>query len=139
LLILFGGFPVLCSLSAAAQGPVLPDRYTVTVPRTMAPTMVPAVQDSDDLYTFEAAYVSCYRIRRCSAQDLYNFRNRPNWLTRLAPMAPLDSGTADGVLYVWVFVAVTPEENIVPRFRTASQIRDEHRAVSRPIDGSHQR
>jgi hypothetical protein len=133
--VLLGAAAVVLPMSAAAQGSVLSDRFSLTIPRTMAPTMMPIIPDSDEIYTFEASYTSCYRIRRCSAHDLYRFRDRPNWLTRLAPVAPAEGG-ADDLFYVWVFVPVTPEENIVPKFRMASQVRDEHRAVSRPIDRS---
>ena len=79
---------------------------------------------------------SCYRIGRCSAYDLYYFRDRPNRLTRLAPEAPAESvESPPSIHYQWFFVPVTPEENILPKYRTASQVRDEYRAVGRPIDG----
>jgi hypothetical protein len=107
--------------------------------RLMEPTMM-RVPYPDEMYAPpggapEAPYASCYRVGRCSAYDLYRFRDRPNWLTRLAPEAPSDSDAWQADPYMWVFVPVTPEENIRPKYRTASQVRDEHRAVSRPIDG----
>jgi hypothetical protein len=81
-------------------------------------------------------YASCYRVGRCSADDLYRFRDRPNRLTRLAPEAPPETVTwPASVQYIWFFVPVTPEEDILPKYRTASQVRDEYRAVGRPIDG----
>jgi len=81
-------------------------------------------------------YASCYRVGRCSADDLYRFRDRPNRLTRLAPEAPPETVTwPASVQYIWFFVPVTPEENILPKYRTSSQVRDEYRAVGRPIDG----
>ena len=78
---------------------------------------------------------SCYRIGRCSAYDLYFFRDRPNRLTRLAPQAPPQGGAPPAIQYQWVLAPVTPEENILPKYRTASRIRDEYRAVGTPIDG----
>ena len=81
------------------------------------------------------APASCYRIGRCSAYDLYLFRDRPNRLTRLAPQAPPEGGARLAIHYSWVLVPVTPEENILPKYRTASQVRDEYGAVGRPIDG----
>jgi len=84
----------------------------------------------------EDAPASCYRIGRCSAYDLYLFRDRPNRLTRLAPEAPPEGGARlPSIHYLWVLAPVTPEENILPTYRTASQVRDEYRAVGTPIDG----
>ena len=84
----------------------------------------------------EPAVPSCYRIGRCSAHDLYRFRGRPNWLTRLAPEAPQESVTeAAWMPYWWILGPPTSEENILPQYRAASQVREEYRAVSRPIDG----
>jgi len=128
---------LLFSIAAAAQGWIPPAPPADTVPRTMAPMMLQIVPYPDDIDGAEAPYASCYRVRRCSAYDLYVFRDRPNWLTRRAPGAPPESGTADGTVssYSWFFVPVTPEENILPKYRTASQVRAEHRSVSRPIQG----
>ena len=95
--------------------------------------MVRVVPHLDEMYALPAdAPPSCYRIGRCSVQDLYRFRNRPNRLTRLAPEAPQ---APSSIQYQWFLVPVTPEENIVQRYRTASQLRDEYRAVGSPIDG----
>ena len=95
--------------------------------------MVRVVPHLDEMYALPSdAPPSCYRIGRCSAQDLYRFRDRPNRLTRLAPEAP---PAPSSIQYQWFLVPVTPEENIVPRYRTASQLRDEYRAVGSPIDG----
>ena len=81
------------------------------------------------------APASCYRIGRCSLYDLYRFRDRPNRLTRLAPEAPPEGGARlPSIHYLWVLVPVTPEENILPKYRTASQVRDEYHAVGTPID-----
>jgi hypothetical protein len=82
------------------------------------------------------APASCYRIGRCSAYDLYRFRDRPNRLTRLAPEAPPEDAARLSLFqYRWVLVPVTPEENIRPKYRTASQVREEYRAVGTPTDG----
>ena len=81
------------------------------------------------------APASCYRIGRCTAYDLYLFRDRPNRLTRLAPQAPPEGGARQpSIHYLWVPAPVTPEENILPGYRTASQVRDEYRAVGTPMD-----
>ncbi len=80
-------------------------------------------------------YASCYRIGRCSLLDLYRFRDRPNRLTRLAPEAPSDTGAGNSWnSYRWVIVPITPDENIVPRYRGAGEVRAEHRTVGIPID-----
>ena len=105
----------------------------------MEPTLMRIVPYPDEMYTLSGvtpAVPSCYRIGRCSANDLYRFRDRPNRLTRLAPEAPPESVASQAsVRYMWFLVPVTPEENILPKYRTASQVRDEYRAVGRPIDG----
>jgi hypothetical protein len=125
---------MLLSASAAAQGPLASDRLSVSVPRQMALTMIEITPYPDETYTpygAEAPYASCYRVRRCSLYDLYRFADRPNWLTRLAPDAPKET---DPPVYTWRFVPVTPEENILPKYRTASQVRAEYRAVGSPLD-----
>ena len=104
--------------------------------------MMRVVPYPDEIYALpEVAPVvtySCYRIGRCSAYDLYRFRDRPNRLTRLAPEAPSETGASPpSIHYQWVFVPITPEENILPTYRPASQVRDEYRAVGRRIDGPH--
>jgi len=83
-------------------------------------------------------YASCYRIGRCSALDLYRFRNRPNRLTRLAPQAPSDAVEGNGWNpYRWVLVPITPDENILPDYRDAGQVRAEYRTVGMPIKDPH--
>ena len=136
-----GALGVLLSISAAAQGPIASDQPASSGP-FMEPTMMRVVPYPDEIYALpEVAPVvtySCYRIGRCSAYDLYRFRNRPNRLTRLAPEAPSETGASPpSIHYQWVFVPITPEENILPTYRTASQVRDEYRAVGRRIDGLH--
>jgi len=135
-----GAVGVLFSMSVAAQGLAASDQPAPVAPRLMGPTMMRVVPYPDEMYTLPdlapATSYSCYRIGRCTAYDLYRFRDRPNRLTRLAPEAPAEIDVLPPTnQYLWVFVPVTPEENIIPKYRTASQVRDEHRAVSRPIDG----
>jgi hypothetical protein len=135
-----GAVGVLLSMLAAAQGLIASDQPTSSTGVPVEPMMMP-VPYADEMYpVFRAAptlpYAPCYRIGRCSATDLYRFRDRPNRLTRLAPEAPPGSVAWSGaVRYTWSLVPVTPEENIVPKYRTASQLRDEYRAVSRSSDG----
>jgi len=136
-----GALGVLLSISAAAQGPIASDQPASSDP-FMAPTMMRVVPYPDEIYALpEVAPVvtySCYRIGRCSAYDLYRFKDRPNRLTRLAPEAPSKTGASPpSIHYQWFFVPITPEENILPTYRTASQVRDEYRAVGRRIDGLH--
>jgi hypothetical protein len=83
-----------------------------------------------------AVQYSCYRIGRCSAFDLHRFRDRPNRLTRLAPATLPGSVAAPPLLpFPRSFEPVTPDENIEPRYKAASQVRDEYRFVGTPIDG----
>jgi len=92
----------------------------------------------DEMYSLPgvapAVPYACYRVGRCSAYDLYRFRDRPNRLTRLAPEPPPEPPSSR---YVWLLVPVTPEENILPKYRTSSQVRDAYRTVGRPIDAPH--
>jgi hypothetical protein len=131
---------LLLSLSAAAQGPTASDQPAPSTGPLMEPTMMRVVPYPDEMYPLpgvapEVLY-SCYRIGRCSAYDLYRFRDRPNRLTRLAPEAPPETvALTPSNHYLWVFVPITPEENILPKYQTASQVRDEYRAVGRRIDG----
>ena len=127
---------VLLSMSAVAQGLIASDRPAFIIGPSFEPTMMPLVPYPDEMYTLPAIeQYSCYRVRRCSVYDLYYFADRPNRLTRLAPDAPTGRAASQApVSYLWFFVPVTPEENILPKYRTASQVRDEHRAVGRPID-----
>ena len=92
------------------------------------PTMIRVVRYPEEIYALPA----CYRVGRCSAYDLYRFRDRPNWLTRLAPEAPAEPPSIN---YVWFSVPVTPVENILPRYRRASLVRDEYRAVGEALAG----
>jgi hypothetical protein len=137
--ILPGAVGVVLSVSAAAHGVIASDQPpSVTGP--VEPTMMRVVPYPDEMDTLSGVadalpYASCYRVGRCSADDLYRFRDRPNRLTRLAPVAPPESvAWPRSVRYMWFLVPVTPEENIVPKHRTASQVRDEYRTVGRPID-----
>jgi hypothetical protein len=135
-----GAVGMLLSMSAAAQGPIASDQPASVTGPSMEPTMMRVVPYPEEMYTLPgvapAVPYSCYRVGRCSAYDLHRFRDRPNRLTRLAPEAPPESvALPPSIHYLWVFVPATPEENILPKYRTASQVRDEYRAVGRPIDG----
>ena len=134
-----GAVGMLLSISAAAQGPIASDQPASVTGPPIEPTMMRVVPYPDEMYTMpgvEPAVPSCYRIGRCSAYDLYRFKDRPNRLTRLAPEAPPEGvARPPSIHYLWFLVPVTPEENILPKYRTASQVRDEYRAVGRPIDG----
>ena len=97
--------------------------------------MMRVVPYADEAHMVPWDTPACYRIGRCSAYDLYRFRDRPNRLTRLAPEAPPRGGARrPSIDYLWVLVPVTPEENILPKYRAASQVRDQYRAVGTPID-----
>ena len=136
-----GAVGVLLSMSVAAQGLIASDQPAFVTGPSMEPTMMRVVPHPDEMYTLpvvapEVPYASCYRVGRCSAYDLYRFRDRPNRLTRLAPEAPPESVVwLPSIKYLWLLVPVTPEENILPKYRAAGQVRDEYRAVGRPIDG----
>ena len=137
-----GAVGMLLSMSAAAQGPIASNQAASVTGPSMEPTMMRVVPYPNKMYTLPgvapAVQYSCYRVGRCSAYDLHRFRDRPNRLTRLAPEAPQESvALPPSIHYLWVFVPATPEENILPKYRTASQVRDEYRAVGRPIDGPH--
>ena len=139
--ILLGAVAVMLAMSIAAQGLISSDQPTSITGAAMEPTMMRVVPYPDEMYTQSGVapavpYASCYRVGRCSAYDLYRFRDRPNRLTRLAPEAPPENvAWPASVRYMWFLVPVTPEENILPKYRTASQVRNEYRAVGRPIDG----
>ena len=137
-----GALGVLLSMSAAAaQGLIASDQPASVASPPIEPTMMWVVPYPAEMYALPGVaravpYASCYRVGRCSANDLYRFRDRPNRLTRLAPEAPPESVVRPAsVRYMWFLVVVTPEENILPKYRTASQVRDEYRAVGKPIDG----
>jgi hypothetical protein len=137
--VLPGAVGMLLSMSAVAQESTASDR-PAPIGRPFELTMMRVFPYPDETYAPPgiAPVPACYRLRRCSDYDLYYFRDRPNRLTRLAPEAPADSAELLPLNeYFWLFVPVTPEENILPKYRTASQVRDEHRAVGRPIDGPH--
>src|SRR5258705_3401136 len=131
---------MLLWMSSAAQGPIAAGQPASVTGPSMGATMMRVVPYPYEMYTLPGSapadpYASCYRVGRCSAYDLYRFRDRPNRLTRLAPEAPPESvAWPASARYIWFLVPVTPEENILPKYRTASQVRDEYRAVSRPID-----
>jgi hypothetical protein len=128
---------VVASMPASAQVPLeLADPADVRSP-PMAATFEWLIPDESYPHPgagIPAPYAWCYRVGRCSAYDLYRFRDRPNRLTRLVPV-PWDAPARHAsIRYGWFFVPVTPKENILPKYRAASQVRDEYRAVGRPID-----
>jgi hypothetical protein len=134
---LSGAVGMLLAVSAAAQGPIAPGEPDTGTGPFMQPTMMRVVPYPDETIPSPGSEVpviySCYRIGRCSAYDLYRFRDRPNRLTRLAPEAPPEAiASSPSTQYVWVFVPVTPEENILPKYRTASQVRDEYLQTRSP-------
>jgi hypothetical protein len=134
-----GAFGVLLSTSAAAQAPAASDQPEPGYGPPLGPTMMQLVPPYEPPVPHEVApgvpYASCYRIGRCSVLDLYRFRDRPNRLTRLAPEPPPDTVAGPAwIPYQWFLVPITPEQNIRPQYRAASQVRDEYRDVGRPID-----
>ena len=135
-----GAFGVLLSTVATAQGLIVTDQPASDAGPLTGPTMVQVVSYPDGMYALPEvapAVPSCFRIGRCSAYDLYRFKDRPNRLSRLAPEAPPATvSEAAWVPYRWSLIPATPEENIVPPYRASSMVRDEYRAVSRPIDAS---
>jgi len=130
---------MVLATSAMSQGPVTAPLATTT-DSPVGPTMVQQVPDPRESIALPefapgVPYASCYRIGRCSALDLYRFRDRPNRLTRLAPQPPSDTVEGNGWNpYRWVLVPITPDENILPRYRDAGQVRAEYRTVGMPID-----
>ena len=135
-----GAVAMLLSMSAVAQGPMASEQPAFVTGPYFEPTLMRVLPYPDKIYALPevepAVPYSCYRIGRCSAYDLYYFRDRPNRLTRLAPEAPPESATLPASIhYQWIFVPVTPEENILSTYRTASQVRDEYRTVGTPLDG----
>jgi hypothetical protein len=131
---------MLLSTSAISQGPVASDPLAAASDTPYGLTMMqPLSYPHEGIALPEIApgvpYASCYRIGRCSALDLYRFRDRPNRLTRLAPEAPSDTIAGNGWNpYRWVLVPITPDENVLPRYRDAGQVRAEYRTVGMPID-----
>jgi hypothetical protein len=134
-----GAVCVLLSMSAAAQAQIASDQPASVTDRLTSSTMTRVAPYPNKMYIVpgdEPEIPSCYRVGRCSAYDLYRFGDRPNRLTRLAPEAPSERVIRPPSLqYVWFFVPITPEDNILPRYRTAGQVREGYRAVGRPIDG----
>jgi len=122
-------------LSAAAQLAIASDPPPFVIDVRTEPTMIRVIPYPDEFSAapdVAPAVPSCYRVGRCSAHDLHRFRDRPNRLTRLAPQAPPEF-VMPPIEYLWVPAPVTPEENILPRYRTTSQVRDEYRAVGTPV------
>lgn len=126
---------VLFSMSAMGQEPIASQQPIPYIGAPPEPTLMRLVPYPDEMPALPGdAPASCYRIGRCSAYDLYRFRDRPNRLTRLAPEAPPESGARPpSIHYVWFFAPVTPAENILPKYRTTSQVREEYRAAGMPI------
>ncbi len=88
-----GAVAMLLWMSGAAQGPIAADQPASVTGPSMGATMMRFVPYPYEMYTLPGSapavpYASCYRVGRCSAYDLYRFRDRPNRLTRLAPEAP---------------------------------------------------
>lgn len=76
----------------------------------------------------------CLRFGRCSAFELYLFRDRPERLERLAPAAP-PSGFPPAVQMRNVFppdVTRTPDENILPEYRGKSLPREDYSESGKP-------
>jgi len=136
---IMGAVIMLLSMSAAAQGLFESYRPPFIAGPAAGPTMMRVVPYPEEMYTPPAAapiaQYSCYRVGRCSTDDLFRFRDRPNRLARLAAEAPENFALPASVQYLWTFVPITPEENILPKYRTASQVRDAYREVGRLIDG----
>ena len=134
--IIHGAIAGLLATSVAWQAPLASDRPASVIAAPTDQTMVRIVPYPDEM-PGPGDVPACYRIGRCSAYDLYFFRDRPNRLTRLAPEAPPEErARSASIHYQWVSAPVTPEENILPKYRTASQVRDEYRAVGSPIEGT---
>jgi hypothetical protein len=123
-----GAVGMLISMSVAAQGAVSSDEPTSRTGPPIEPTMMRVVRYPEEINTLPG----CFRVGRCSAFDLFRFRDRPNWLTRLAPEVPAEPPS---VQYVWSLAPVTPVENILPKYRSTSLVRDEYRAVGEALDG----
>jgi len=122
---------MLLSISATARDAMTPEQRLSLAGPLFEPTMTRVVAYPDEMY---AVPYSCYRIGRCSANELYYFADRPNNLTRLAPAVPGESAELrPSIYYEWLFVPITPRENILPKYRAASLVRDEYRAVGTPI------
>ena len=105
-----GAVGVLLSMSAAGQGPIASDQPVSGIGAPTEPTMMRVAPYPGEMHTLHGdAPPSCLRIGRCSAYDLYRFRDRPNRLTRLAPEAPTEGGAGPpSIHYLWFLVPVTP-------------------------------
>src|SRR5262245_43573817 len=115
---------MVVAMTVAAQDLTASESPAPQASYSMAPAMARLVLGSDEIYTplgAESAVPSCYRIGRCSALDLYRFRDRPNRLLRLAPETPLRPPATE---YIWILLPATPAENIIPKFQAASQVRE---------------
>jgi len=88
-----------------------------------------------DPLRFEDDLPSCYRYGRCSLRDIERFRDRPYRLERLAPAPPVANPPVDYGASPWGFgyAPPTPEENIQPEYRGASQPRAEFEESGQPI------
>jgi len=88
-----------------------------------------------DPLRFEDGLPSCYRYGRCSLRDIEFFRDRPHRLERLAPAPPSANPAVDYGAPLWGFgyVPPTPEENIQPEYRGASQPRAEFERSGQPL------
>lgn len=76
---------------------------------------------------------SCYRVGRCTLDDLYALGGRPDRLDRLAPTAPDAPGPPPaGRGYRPSPVPPTPEDEIQPGYRGASLPREEFRESGTP-------
>jgi hypothetical protein len=87
-----------------------------------------------DPLRFEAGLPSCYRFGRCSLRDVEFFRDRPHRLDRLAPTAPKGASAPSGHpdLVFPGYAPPTPEANIQPEYRGASQPREEFSGSGQP-------
>lgn len=136
--IVAGALLLVCSGSAPAQQSAPSPPSSIDERPLAAPMMLVPYPIEVDI-PIEVApgvpYASCYRIGRCSLRDLYRYSDKPNRLTRLAPEPPPESVIGSGwTAYRWVFVPITPNENIHPRYRGVGEVRSEYATVGTPID-----
>src|SRR5688572_5503158 len=76
-----GAVGMLLSMSVAAQGPIASDPPASVTGPSIEPTARRVVPYADEMPGVAPAVpYSCYRVGRCSAYDLYRFRDRPNRL-----------------------------------------------------------
>ncbi len=91
------------------------------------------VYPSDAVFTRAGSfyyYDGCYRHGRCSVDDLRRLRDRLQRLERVTPQAP-EAEPAQPMLPRGD-VPPTPEEQIQPAYRHASQLREEYRRGDAP-------